>query len=346
MSLNLNRRSFIQNTVLQTTAAVLAGHSTNLLAMSGKSSKRLNHANKIPLRGVIPAALTPFDSKMNVSLIDFRRHIKHLSDTDGVTAILVNGGAGEIATLSRDERRLLVSEAVSIVDGKTPIIVGLDELDNVTLREMAKDAELEGALGVMPMPPRDLADAEWNSAYARHSEVFNATNLPVVIFQTIYSNETLTKLAEYPQVFAIKEASRTPFEFEKNLHSIRSLDKNIAVWSTHTEWFLSDLGLGADGILSGMGSFAAELHVGLVNAMHAGDLDLAKRISGLLFPLSQSIRHSCIDNDNFVYAVMKYALVRLGVFEKAHVRLPNQPFVDRGLQRRFDMALKKSGLIF
>lgn len=345
MSLHLNRRSFIQNTALQATTLALAAQSTNLLAMSGKSSERLNHVNQIPLRGVVPAALTPFDSTMNISIKDFRRHIKYLSDTEGVTAILVNGGAGEISTLSRDERRLLVSEAVSIAGDKTPIIVGLDELDNATLREMAKDAELEGARGVMPMPPRDLAGAEWGSAYARHSEVFNATNLPVVIFQTIYSNETLIKLAAYPQVFAVKEASRTPFEFEKNIRSIRSLDKNVAVWSTHTQWFLSDLGLGADGILSGMGSFVAELHVALVRAMHSGDLDTAKKISDHLFPLSQAIRHSCIDNDNFAYAVMKYALVRLGQLENAYVRPPNQPFIDRELQKQFDMALNKSGLL-
>ena len=195
------------------------------------------------------------------------------------------------------------------------------------------------------MPPRDLAGAEWDSAYARHSEVFNATNLPVVIFQTIYSNETLTKLAAYPPVFAIKEASRTPFEFEKNIRSIRSLDKNIAVWSTHTQWFLSDLGLGADGILSGMGSFSAELHVALVRAMHSGDLNSAKKISDHLFPLSQAISHSCIDNDNFVYAVMKYALVRLGQVENAYVRPPNQPFIDSELKRQFDMALNESGLL-
>lgn len=345
MSLDLNRRSFIQNTALQAAAVTFAAQSTNLLAMSGKDSKRLNHANQIPLRGVVPAALTPFDSKMNISLKDFQRHIKHLSDTEGVTAILVNGGAGEITTLSRDERRLLVSEAVSIAGDKTPIIVGLNELDNASLQEMAKDAELEGARGVMPMPPRDPTGAEWESAYARHSEVFNATNLPAVIFQTIYSNETLTKLAEYPQVFAIKEASRTPFDFERNIRSIRALDKNVAVWSTHTQWFLSDLGLGADGILSAMGSFAAELHVALVKAMHNGDLNSAKKINGQLFPLSQAIRHSCADNDNFVYAVMKYALVRLGVSENAYVRPPNHPFIDRGLRQQFDIALNKSGLL-
>ncbi|MDC0002910.1 dihydrodipicolinate synthase family protein [Porticoccaceae bacterium] len=345
MSLDLNRRSFIQNTALQTAGVALAAQSTGLLAMSGRSSNRLKHVNQIPLRGVIPAALTPFDSNMNISLKDFQQHIKGLSNTEGVTAILVNGGAGEISTLSRDERRQVVAEAVSIAGDKTPIIVGLDELDNATLQEMAKDAELEGARGVMPMPPRDLAGAEWDSAYARHSEVFNATNLPVVIFQTIYSNEILTKLAEYPQVFAIKEASRTPFDFEKNIRSIRALDKNVAVWSTHTQWFLSDLGLGADGILSGMGSFAAELHVALVSAMHSGDLHSAKKISEKLFPLSQAIRHSCIDNDNFVYAVMKYALVRLGILKNAYVRPPNEPFIDRELQQQFDMALSKSGLL-
>ena len=83
------------------------------------------------------------------------------------------------------------------------------------------------------MPPHDKKDAEWEGARTRFSPVLDATDLPVAIYQVGYSSETLTRLAQLPPVFAIKEGSGDPVAFERNMRSVRALGRGIAVWSTH-----------------------------------------------------------------------------------------------------------------
>ena len=61
--------------------------------------------NRIARKGVVPAALTPFDARLQIARSQFRRHLEALCAVPGVTAIMVNGAAGQDRALSRDERR-------------------------------------------------------------------------------------------------------------------------------------------------------------------------------------------------------------------------------------------------
>ena len=45
---------------------------------------------ELTLSGVIPANLLPFDSSLGLDEDDYRRHLRYLVDTDGVTAITTN----------------------------------------------------------------------------------------------------------------------------------------------------------------------------------------------------------------------------------------------------------------
>ena len=155
-----------------------------------------------------------------------------------------------------------------------------------------------------------------------------------------YSTETLTQLAELSPVFAIKEGSGDPVAFERNLRSVRALGRNVAIWSTQSRWLLADLAVGADGILSGMGSIVADLHVALAEAVWRSDLAVARRVNGRLFPLTQVFYARGGDP----HGRMKYALTRLGRWEHDYVRPPLKPLDDTE-RSRIDHALRASGLL-
>jgi dihydrodipicolinate synthase/N-acetylneuraminate lyase len=120
--------------------------------------------NRIPLKGVVPAALTPFDSEMRIDRDEIRRHIQALTAVPGVTAIMVNGAAGQDSALSREERRMLLAEAVSATGGRTPIIAALRESKAMSLAELARDAAEAGARAFLLMPPPNKADFAWEGA--------------------------------------------------------------------------------------------------------------------------------------------------------------------------------------
>ncbi|MBM3854182.1 MAG: dihydrodipicolinate synthase family protein, partial [Verrucomicrobia bacterium] len=282
-------------------------------------------ARRLPRRAIIPAALTPFTSGLEVDLADYRRHITHLAAVSGVTGIMVNGAAGHDSTLSRDERRRLVAAAVAAADGRVAILAAVRENQaSPSLAPFAKDATAEGAQALVVMPPADKGEFAWERAQPRFETVFAASSLPVAIYQTGYDTETLTRLAALPPIIAIKEGNGSPAVFERNLRSVRALGRDVAVWSTHSSWLLADLAVGADGILSGMGSVAAELHVALAEAVWRSDLEAARRVAERLFPLTQVFYRPGQD----AHTRMKHALVRLGRMNNDLVRPPRQPNTD------------------
>lgn len=295
----------------------------------------------IPRKAIIPAAITAIDKDGKIDFLDFKRHIRSLADTIGVSAIMVNGGSMHDKTLSREERRKLLGEALAAVDDKVPILAAVRESASIPkLGPLAKDAQTEGAKALTIMPPSTKQGYSWEGARQRFEEMGAASDLPLVIYQNRYETEVLVQLASSFPVIGVKEGSKDPMSFERNLRALRGLKKNIAVWSTHSKWLLADLAIGADGILSGMGSIAADLHIALAEAVHRSDLTAARKINDRIYPLAQAVYHPGQD----AHINMKYALKKLGRQKHDFVRPPLRP-LDAADRARIDRALVESGLL-
>lgn len=296
---------------------------------------------RVPRETVIPAALTPFDAELRIDRPAFRRHIESLASVRGVGAIMVNGAAGQDRALSRQERRMLLAEALAAAGNRTPILAALRETSALSLADLAADAVAEQAHALLLMPPPDKKDFEFANARARLNRVFAAApTSPLALYQTAYSNDTLTQLAALPLVFAVKEGSGDPATFEHNLRTVHGLGRGTTVWTTNSRWLLADLATGADGILSGMGSVAALLQAQLLEAMQRSDLDAARRVNDRLFPLTQAFYRP----GNDPHTRMKYALRRLGQWGNDLVR-PPLPALDDTERARIDAALRAGGLL-
>src|SRR3972149_3879093 len=74
--------------------------------------------------GCIPANLLPFPADLAIDVAAYKKHLRWLADTKGVTAIVANGHAAEVSSLSREERKRTLALALEEVAGKLPIIAG------------------------------------------------------------------------------------------------------------------------------------------------------------------------------------------------------------------------------
>lgn len=295
----------------------------------------------LPRRAVIPALLTPYDETLAVDPAEFRRHVASLAAVRGVTGLMVNGASGHDSTLTRDERRRLVGEAVATAGDRVPILAALREGPGIPgIGELARDAAREGARALVVMPVGGKNAPDRAAARGRVEAALAASDLPVALYQTDYDTETLVELAGLPGVFAVKEGSGTPAVFERNLRALRALDRGIAVWSTHSSWLLADLAVGADGILSGMGTVAAAWQVELAEAVWRSDLAAARAAADRLFPLAQVFYRPGQD----AHTRMKYALRRLGRQQRDLVRPPRRT-LDAAERATIDRALTASGLL-
>lgn len=312
-------------------------------ASSATSGQKANSSGgqPIPRKAVIPAALSSIDKNGKIDYSDFKRHISSLADIEGVSAIMVNGGSGLDKTLTRDERRKLLGVALEAVDSRVPILAAARESTTIpNLAPLAKDAQREGAQAMTIMPPSNEQGFSWDVGRRRFEDACSAGDLPVVIYQTQYETDVLARLASTYPVIGVKEGSKDPSTFESNLRALRGLDRNIAVWSTHSRWLLADLAIGADGILSGMGSVAADLQVSLAEAVHRSDLKAAREVNDRIFPLTQVFYRP----GQNAHVRMMYALKKLGRRKHDFARPPYEP-LDASERSRIDQALVRGGLL-
>src|SRR2546423_1479854 len=277
--------------------------------------------------GIMPANILPFAGDLSIDEPAYRRHLRWLADTPGVTGIGANGHAGEVASLSREERRHTLAVALDEVAGACPVVAGIYTDGTADAVELTKDAKAAGAAGVLLFPPTLFmwgAQVKPDMVIRHYSEVA-AVGLPIVAFEYPpacgigYAPETLARLAELPQVVAVKDWSNEIVAFEANLRALRATGRSVAMLSAFTMSLMATFLLGADGAISGMGSVTADLQVELFEACAKGDVDGARTVNDRLHPLVRAFyAPPFVDMHNR----MKEALALLGRIPAAHVRPP------------------------
>ena len=299
--------------------------------------------------GVMPANILPFRADLAIDEPAYRRHLRWLADTRGVTGLVVNGHASEVSSLSREERRHSLAVALDEIAGRCPVVAGIYSDGTAEAVELTRDARAAGAAGALVFPPTlFMWGAQLKPDMAvRHFTEVAAVGLPIIVFEYPpasgigYAPETLARLAQIPQVAGVKDWSSEIVAFERNLRALRATGRPVAVLSSFTMSLMSSFLLGADGAISGMGSVAADLQAELFEACGKGDLDGARRINDRLDPLVRVFyAPPFVDMHNR----MKEALVLLGRIPAAHVRPPLTPVApaEREAIRR---ALVESGLL-
>ena len=278
--------------------------------------------------GIMPANLLPFTADLEIDERAYRRHLRWLADTRGVTGLVVNGHAAEVSSLTRDERTRALAIAVDEVGDRCPVVAGVYSDGTREAVELARDAKAGGAAGVLVFPPTLFmwgAQMKRDMAVRHFSEIAAGADMPIVVFQYPiasgigYLPETLASLVEIPHVAAVKEWSNDIVAFEASLRAVRATGRPVAVLSAFTMSLMASFLLGADGAISGMGSVTADLQVELFEACAKGDVDGARTVNDRLHPLVRAFyAPPFVDMHNR----MKEALALLGRIPAAHVRPP------------------------
>jgi 4-hydroxy-tetrahydrodipicolinate synthase len=232
---------------------------------------------------VLTASVTPFDTDGRVNIPKFRELAAFLVD-NGSDGLVVTGTTGESPTLTDDERFELYAAAIETIGDRATVIAGTGTYDtrhSVHLTKKAHDLGVDGFLVVTPYynkpPPRGIVE---------HVKAIAAvTDKPIVYYNiparvvTLVSVETLTELAQIPNVVAVKQAW-------DDLEDARRIveDTCLALYAGDDALILPFLELG------GTGGVCVHTHVvgpqvkRQIEAFRAGDTDTARRIEEELAP--------------------------------------------------------------
>ncbi len=237
---------------------------------------------------VLTAIVTPFDSEKRIDLDKFRELALHLFE-HGSDGLVVTGTTGEAPTLSDDEKFQLWEAAVEVLGGRATIVAGTGTYDtahSVHLTKRAHEIGVDALLVVTPyynLPPQ--------RAIVRHFEtIAEATDKPIVVYNIpgrVVRNiepETIERLAEIPNVSAVKQANADISQAE------RIPDFGLDLYAGDDNLILPFLEIG------GIGGICVHTHVvgpqvkEQVQAYRAGDKARAQEIDEQLAPAYELLK--------------------------------------------------------
>jgi 4-hydroxy-tetrahydrodipicolinate synthase len=305
------------------------------------------HASYVP-HGVIPAVLLPFDNELAIDEASFRKHLRDVAATPGLSAITVNAHSTEVASCTFDEQRRVLDVAQDEVGARLPLINGIWADGSLEAARLARMAAAGGASALLVFPPAPFTLGQSpEMALAHFRRIADATDLPIIVFQYPlaaggYPKDTLLRLCEeVPSIRAIKDWIGTVPHHEWHVRTLQGLPRPVNVLTTHSAWLFASLVLGCNGLLSGSGSVIPDLQAELFRAVQGNDLAAARRLNDRIEPLMRAFYA-----DPFVdmHNRMKEALVLLGRLPRAVVRPPlvklGRPEIER-----IRLALVEAGLL-
>src|SRR3954451_9854217 len=111
------------------------------------------HASAYTPHGVIPAVLLPFDNDLAIDEASFRRHLRDVGATPGISAITINAHSTEVASCSFDEQRRVLDIAQDETGDRLPIVSGIWADGSLEAARIARMAAHGGASALLVFPP-------------------------------------------------------------------------------------------------------------------------------------------------------------------------------------------------
>lgn len=281
------------------------------------------------LRGVTAATVLPFDTSGAIDWKSYERVLAHCAVPDTVAAVFVNGHAGEATSLSDEERSEVIRRTRRIIGDGKPLLAGVIPHGVDDAIAQAKAAQEAGADCYVVFPPAALgggAAATPDAPLAFFDKITAASSLPASVFQFPlasgfgYSTAALTQIAQLPKVIAVKEGSNTMLAYEENFRALRAHAPDVAMLPSNYDWFLPQLAVGADGLLSGLASLVPDLLFDLWQASEDLDLPGMRQASDRLHPIVRAIYGAPPLVD--MHTRIKVALKARGIIDRATPRLP------------------------
>ncbi len=239
---------------------------------------------------VFTAMVTPMKEDGSV---DYKQAVR-LAETlvnNGSDGLVLSGTTGESPTLSFDEKVQLFSEIVNELGGNTEIIAGTGSYDTAQTIALTNAAENTGVDGIMLVAPYYNKPSQ-EGLYQHFKIVAENSSLPIMIYNIPGRTnvnilpETVARLAEIPNIVAIKESSGN-LEQVSYLRTIT--DENFLIFSGDDLLTLPILSVGGCGVVSVAAHLVGRRIKSMVDAFLAGRVQEAISIHLELFNIFKTM---------------------------------------------------------
>jgi 4-hydroxy-tetrahydrodipicolinate synthase len=239
--------------------------------------------------GVFPAIITPFKEDQNLDLEGLRRNIEFLEGS-GISGIVPCGTTGESATLSFDEHKKVIEEALNC--SNVPVIAGTgsnNTREALELTKHAADAGANAALLITPYynKPNDAGLFEHFRLIAEKCDI------PIILYNVPKRTgvdlkpDLVARLSKIKNIVGIKEASGSLTQVSQIIEKTQG--SPFTLLSGDDDITLPVVALGGKGVISVVANVAPTKTVALVNAATKGNMEMARKLHYELAPLVRAM---------------------------------------------------------
>ena len=292
---------------------------------------------KTIFKGMASAVVTP----MNENGVDYKAFGRFIDFQieNGINALVVVGTTGENATLEPWEQKEVIRFAVEHTAGRVPVIAGTGTNNTEHVLANTKAACEVGADAILVVTPY-YNKATQNGLIKHFTTVADASTVPVILYNVPgrtgcnLQPKTVAKLAEHPNIVAIKEAAGNMAQM---VELAALCGDKLDIYSGEDALTVPFISMGAAGTISVLSNVAPKLSVEMTDKALAGDFAgaaaLQCKLLGLINALFSEVNPIPV----------KAAVSRMGFCED-YLRLPLTPMEDHTREVLY-AEMRKLGII-
>jgi 4-hydroxy-tetrahydrodipicolinate synthase len=292
---------------------------------------------RLSFTGLGTALITPFTSSGAVDDAAVTKLAARQVDA-GVHFLVPCGTTGESPTLSAEEKAHIVELVANAVEGRAMVLAGAGGYNTREIIHEIPALERAGAHGILSVTPYYNKPSQ-EGLYQHYRAIADSTKLPIVVYNVPgrtgcnVEPATLARLAQIPNIVAVKEASGN---LTQVVEICRLVPSEFIVLSGDDALTLPMMAVGGRGVISVVSNEVPAEMAQMVEAAERGDFTTARRWHAALAALMQV---------NFVESnpmPVKFAMAAMGLCDEVF-RLPMVP-PSAASKERILGVLKEFGL--
>ena len=239
---------------------------------------------------ILTAMVTPMYENLEVDYASARSLAQYLIN-HGSDGIVVCGTTGESPTLTNEEKIKMFRAVKEAVGSSGIVLAGVGSNSTAASVNLARQAAETGVDGIMAVVPYYNKPSQ-EGMYRHFKAIAQAVSLPVMLYNipsrtmTNLLPETVKKLAQIPNIIAIKESAGM---MDQVSELKRILPADFAVYSGDDSLTLPMLALGCSGVVSVASHIIGDEMKKMIEAWFAGDSKKAAQWHLRLYPIFKGI---------------------------------------------------------
>ncbi len=284
-------------------------------------------------KGTGIAIVTPFKNDSSIDFTALGRVINHVI-AGGINYIVVLGTTGESVTLTKDEKRAIISYVLEAVEGRVPVVAGIGGNNTQEVVNSIRHTSLTGIEALLSVAPYYNKPTQ-RGLFQHFKAIATCSPLPVIIYNVPgrtgcnISADTCLELAhECENITGVKEASGDMAQIMK---IIKGKPENFSLISGDDMLTIPVIAAGGAGVISVLGNAFPAACAELVSHALKNNFKLAREIQFKYLEMTELLFTE--GNPSGVKAIMSV----LNLCEN-NLRLPLVP-VSRGTMTRIQKAV-------